>query len=73
VLTLPPRMPHDTGSSGGEQLSFVEIVLFLTIEAAMFVGIAMAATKKNKPGTRIAGVGLTVASVAACVGALLSR
>jgi hypothetical protein len=73
MQTLLPRMPQDTGSSGGDQLSFVEIVLFLTIEAGMFVGVAMAARKANKPATRLAGLGLAVASLAACVGAVVVR
>jgi hypothetical protein len=73
VQTLLPRKPQDTGSSGGDQLSFVEIVLFLTIEAGLFVGVAMAARKKNKPATRVVGLGLAVASLAACIGAVVSR
>jgi hypothetical protein len=73
VQTLLPRMPQDTGSSGGDQLTFLEIVLFLTIEAGLFVGIAMAATKKNRPGIRVVGLGLAIASLAACVGTLVVR
>ena len=54
-------------------MTFLDIVLMLTIEAGLFVGVAMAVPRANRPRTRMIGLGLAVGSFAACLGTLFVR
>jgi hypothetical protein len=68
-LPLKPQVPDRSG--GGSQLTSLEIVVMLTFSIGLCVGIIMATERKNRPITRVIGLGLAVGSFAACLGGMI--